>query len=137
VEDLDLAFLVCVIILCLTYMPICTFFIFRPVIREAKMPNVRKQRRIFKLTQQTTFLGKKAKLLREELDELQKEYGSEYGDILDSAEQKYKLISELKKEAEDLKKLTSENEKLSEIIAKQKKTISALEMELKNKKNEE
>ncbi|MCL1946111.1 MAG: DUF4094 domain-containing protein [Chitinivibrionia bacterium] len=101
------------------------------------MPNVRKQRRIFKLTQQTTFLGKKAKLLREELDELQKEYGSEYGDILDSAEQKYKLISELKKEAEDLKKLTSENEKLSEIIAKQKKTISALEMELKNKKNEE
>ncbi|MCL1946110.1 MAG: hypothetical protein FWF51_03015 [Chitinivibrionia bacterium] len=77
----------------------------------------------------------------EELVRLRKERENENRDILDSAKQQEKLISDLKNEIEELKNKKNEknekieNEKLLKIVSEQKSVILDLEMELKIKKS--
>jgi hypothetical protein len=135
-EELDFTTLFLAII-SLIFMTIAVVLTLQEVKREVTSPDFRREKRIKILTYRidlANLFGKE--MYQEELDELKKETDGKYGDILDYAEQKDEWILELQKEAEDLKKLKNENEKLLKIIAEQKKKILDLKMELNIKESE-
>jgi hypothetical protein len=129
------------------------FMVFTLIKHYKTLPaKLRREKRIDSLIYQIGFFGgwlaggrnKLNETKFEELDRLKKERENENRDIINSAEQKDKLISDLKNEIEDLKNKKSENEKnekienekLLKIVSEQKNAILDLEMELKIKKSE-
>ncbi|MCL1946116.1 MAG: hypothetical protein FWF51_03045 [Chitinivibrionia bacterium] len=134
---------------------ILAFCLIKWIIKESsnKSQKLRREKRIRELINKLSSpfaawysIGQQ-KLLQEELDILKKERENENVGVLNSANQYEKSILELKNEIENLKNELgtlkneksanekSENEKLMEIISKQKSVISDLEMELKIKKS--